>query len=204
MKIIAVGFVTVALLVVAPSVKADLLLIDTDVGISDIGGSWLGQDTNPDFVSPSNPAQEELWLEALLGSSVDVSFVGKQDPSGVGGLTSWLTPYDPSTWSGGVGDFKAPITASWNYAIVKVGAPGGPGQDLDPSTSFSHYAFYDSDFDDQLSLPSGLSFDNGVSHISFFSGGDTPPSPVPEPATMILFGTGLIGLVGLRMRRRKK
>jgi hypothetical protein len=28
-------------------------------------------------------------------------------------------------------------------------------------------------------------------------------APVPEPATMILFGAGLAGLVGVRLRRKK-
>ncbi len=31
-----------------------------------------------------------------------------------------------------------------------------------------------------------------------------PIQPVPEPATMLLFGTGLIGLAGVTIRRRKK
>ncbi len=44
------------------------------------------------------------------------------------------------------------------------------------------------------------------------SGGDFTPylvlnydtDPIPEPATMILFGTGLVGLIGSRLRRKSK
>jgi len=36
-----------------------------------------------------------------------------------------------------------------------------------------------------------------------FSGGSEAPASVPEPATMLLFGTGIAGLAGIRIRRKK-
>lgn len=39
--------------------------------------------------------------------------------------------------------------------------------------------------------------------IISFSAPAPAPAPVPEPSTMLLFGTGLAGLVGSRLRRKK-
>lgn len=66
----------------------------------------------------------------------------------------------------------------WDFAVVKYG----------------NYwiAYEDTDKDHLLTTDR---FRNGISHITFFA-----PSPVPEPATMLLLGLGLMGVAGIRRK----
>jgi len=60
----------------------------------------------------------------------------------------------------------------------------------------------------QSSLPGGstgiFQIDNLVWQGNVEMGEPVVPNPVPEPATMLLFGTSLAGLVGFRLRRKKR
>jgi hypothetical protein len=85
------------------------------------------------------------------------------------------------------------VPANWTYAILKFGV--GRPSDSNPN----HWAVWDNNNNDILDL-SGLGLPtNGLSHVSYYG-----PSPVPEPATMILLGIGLIGMAGFGRRKFNK
>ena len=90
------------------------------------------------------------------------------------------------------GDPLDVVPSSWTYAVLKygVGEPGLPNPD--------HWAIED-DGDNILQL-SGLGLPTtGLSHVSYFG-----PRSVPEPATMLLLGSGLLGLALFGRQRFKK
>jgi len=132
---------------------------------------------------------EQAWLEAIIGDTLEhittIDFVDGP---------KLLEDYDP-----GIG--------GWTYAIVKIGEGDLDGQD---------WLFAYLDMPDGTALPGldniltvnyagpGNTYDDngfmrGVSHIQFFG-----PQSVPEPATMLLLGSGLLGLALFGRQRFKK
>jgi hypothetical protein len=86
----------------------------------------------------------------------------------------------------------------WNFVGKALGSTSGIDIDLfgfGPKDAFSFVRL----MDDPDQLPGGQPAGADIDAV-----GASSTSPIPEPATMLLLGTGLIGLAGFRRRFKKK
>ena len=176
-KLLVLSTALLACSLVATTATADMLLGDIDTTPATMYSSYWDHfpplnDTNPMDLDNNSMAAEENWLEALLGLEYN-------DPT-----VNWVGTIPDTDFPNGENAFTIDTGFDWDYAIVKAGQLS--------------WAYADTEIDNQLVWNGGPP---ASSHISFFTGPGTPPNnPVPEPATMLLFGTGLIGLAGLRRK----
>lgn len=176
-KIFLLSLLILGLVFVTTPVMADSLVVDFDPPNEFSYSKWgpFSPDTNPMYFSPTPPSLEGAWLNALLG--FNVPFIIK--------------------YKGDTAPYGAPAT--WTYAVLKYGV-GRPG-----IANPNHWAIMDDgDFILELAGIGGLP-ERGLSHVSYFGPTNGNGStPVPEPTTMILLGSGLLGLAIFGRKLRKK
>jgi hypothetical protein len=167
-------------------------------GSGGVSGSIECQDgigNNDKVVNPLTVNSEEFF------TFDDWEYLAKQNtPGDFEGSTDYGWTVTPTTGTQS-GDWSFNSSVWANFEDVMIVVKGGNNNGI----FFSGYLL-----DNQLKPELGT-WDTGgknLSHLTLYGRGDglqpPPVNPVPEPATMLLFGTGIVALVGARLRRKKK
>ena len=99
-------------------------------------------------------------------------------------------------------------STDWNALFTLDSGIGEIGWGMDTMTTITTHPEYQYQIDFSTSVTAQYLRIQAIGGDNFYSIGEFQAvgsaAPVPEPATMLLLGTGLAGLAGTRLRRKKK
>lgn len=132
------------------------------------------------------------WVSGQVGSTVTMS----------------ASNDGPLVWNavdGNDGFYAYALSTAPAYFVVKTGTPPGITNDIHlfenlPDMDWGVINLMAMGFD-QATGPLAFTNTEVISFVREFDGGDGGTTPIPEPATMLLFGSGLASLAGLRRRK---
>lgn len=180
----------------AQALTIDALKLSTD-GWTLYDNYWTGTDN-------SNLSAAEI--AAIVGVS-ELAELYKDDVDGGEGTGSDALSYDPYYTTYYFNSESDPKDATIMF-------DGPTGENIDSTNKFLYVkdgnhtpAFYVFDIGtawdgiEDLVMVNFWASRGAISHVTILG---NSPVPVPEPAIMLLFGTGLVGLAGARLRKKKK